>query len=418
MHMRLAASVALVAAVLGQVPFEQAIQDLSNADATVRFRAAQMLKEAAYPEAAVPLAKAVTDPQDEVQLEAIAGELNIFLAEKIVPRKRVGFVIEKRSPVVAETVFSSGPLAIGSRPVPPDVLTGLRAAARDDNPRVALEALYAFGVLAVEPGGAARRELLRATGPEVAALTGSADPAVRYAAVRVLGRVLAKRPQDDPIESTVGDAVITALNDRDRAVKGAAMDALGSMRYERGLEALTQLFQYYGKGEGAEASLDAIARIAHPSSSPLLVAALTSKSTALRVIAIEGLARLRDPAASNAIQAVVLSDRSDAAALAGTFASAMLSNAPFDRIVEALSRSRLRDQAKQYLFELAPGRSAAFTKHLQDPDATIRADAIDAIGLGGDAAAIPIVEPMQQDRDPQVVRAADRALARLRQAGS
>ncbi len=51
---------------------------------------------------------------------------------------------------------------------------------------------------------------------------------MRYAAVRVIGRVFAKRPQDEPIDEPVGDALITALNDEDRAVKAAAMQALGS----------------------------------------------------------------------------------------------------------------------------------------------------------------------------------------------
>ena len=59
-----------------QVPYEQASRDLSSADASLRLRAVQMLKDAAYPEAAVPLAALVNDPRDEVQLEAIAAELN------------------------------------------------------------------------------------------------------------------------------------------------------------------------------------------------------------------------------------------------------------------------------------------------------------------------------------------------------
>ena len=45
-----------------------------------RLRTVRMLKDAAFPEAAVPLARLVTDPEDAVQLEAIAAELNIFLA--------------------------------------------------------------------------------------------------------------------------------------------------------------------------------------------------------------------------------------------------------------------------------------------------------------------------------------------------
>jgi HEAT repeat protein len=108
-----------------------------------------------------------------------------------------------------------------------------------------LEAGYAFGVLAAQPAGAARRELLRVSGPELAALIGVADPALRYAALRVIGRLFGKRAQDDPIEESVGDAVITALNDPDRSVKGAAMQTLGTLRYTRGVQALTDLLQYY-----------------------------------------------------------------------------------------------------------------------------------------------------------------------------
>ena len=114
-------------------------------------------------------------------------------AEKIVPRRRVGLIVEKRTLIAAEAIFSSGPLTIGSGAVPMAALDALRTASRDDNPRVRLEAVYAFGVLAVEPGGARRRELLRTSGPDLAAMLAAVDPAHRYAALRVLGRVLQRR---------------------------------------------------------------------------------------------------------------------------------------------------------------------------------------------------------------------------------
>ena len=44
-----------------------------------------------------PLSKLVVDPQDDVQLAAMAAEVNIFLAEKIVSRKRVGFMSQSFS---------------------------------------------------------------------------------------------------------------------------------------------------------------------------------------------------------------------------------------------------------------------------------------------------------------------------------
>lgn len=408
------ASPAPVALEAAQIPFEQAAADLTSPDPDTRLRTVRMLKQAAYPEAALPLAALVIDSQDEIQLEAIAAELNIFLAERIVPRKRIGLVVEVRTAVQAEPAFSAGASALGPLRVPMEVLIALRTAARDENPRVAIEALYAFGVLAIEPAGDARRELLRATGPDVAAFIGSSDPALRYASVRVLGRVFANRPLDEPIESTVGDAVITALNDDDRAVKAAAMHALGAMRYERGVQALTDLFAYYGKGDAAEAALDALARIAHAASVPVFTAQLASKAASLRGIAIEGLARVGDASQLPAIQAVLDRERERSVTLAGAFALVLLGNAPTDQVADSLSRPKLQEQAKAYLVELAPGRTTRFAHQLLDSDPQIRLDIVEVLGLAGDPAAIPSLEPLIKDGDPQVARAAERALARLR----
>jgi HEAT repeat protein len=393
------------------------MRDLASPDPNVRMRAVQLLKEAAYPEAAVPLAKLVTDQDDNIQLEAIAAELNVFLAEKIIPRKRVGFVIEVRNKISAEAAFSAGPTALGPRPVPMAVLTALRTAARDNNPRVALEALYAFGTLAVAadgPGDRDRRELLRASGPELAAMIGAPDPAFRFAALRVLERVFERRRQDDLIETNVGDAVITALNGKDRAIRVTAIRALGAMRYERAVQALTELYRYYGKGDVADAALDALARIAHPSSAPLFSAALAGKNSALKGTAIEGLARLGDKSHAVAVQASLAGERNEGVQLAGSFAAVLLSGGSLDPLTDKLRRPKLRDQAWQYLVEAAPGRTATFGPHAQDPDPRMRADIADILGVAGDPAALPIVEPMTKDRDALVALAAQRAVARLR----
>jgi HEAT repeat protein len=401
-------------AAAAQVSSEQAMPDLTSPDANVRLRGAHRLKEAAPPEAALPLAALLTDPQDDVQFEAIAAEVNIFLADKIVPRKRVGLLIEVRNKIAADAVFSAGPLAIGPRPVPMEVLTALRTAARDDNPRVGLEALYAFGTLAVEPGGNRRRDLLRSAGPDLAAMVGAADPALRLAAVRVIGRLFTKRSQDQPIDPDVGDAVISALNDNNRVIKSAAMAALGGMRDERAVQALTDLFQYYGRSDLGTAAFDALAQIAHPSNAPLFSGQLAGKGAALKEIAIEGLGRLGGGSTLSEVEAALQGERNDRVLLAGRFASVLLENRPIDALIEALAQPRLRDQARQYLVEIAAGRSTAFNRQAQDPDARLRADVADILGLGGDEAALTIVEPMINDRDPQVARAAGRAVARLR----
>jgi len=66
------------------------------------------------------------------------------------------------------------------------------------------------------------------------------------------------------------------------------------------------------------------------------------------------------------------------------------------------------------LIELLPGRAAALTSHAQDPDARVRLEVIELLGASGDRAAVPLVERALRDREPQVARAAERALVRLR----
>src|SRR5207247_3755221 len=107
--------------------------------------------------------------------------------------------------------------------------------------------------------------------------------------------------------------------------------------------------------------------------------------------------------------------------LAGSFASVMMSGdgvgGGMSTIVEELANPRLREQARWYLIEAAPGRTQTFTRFLQDPDPFVRTALVDALGLSGESAAIALVEPMASDKDVQVAQAVERARARLRQVG-
>jgi hypothetical protein len=151
----------------------------------------------------------------------------------------------------------------------------------------------------------------------------------------------------------------------------------------------------------------------------LLVAQMASKNVTLKGMAIEGLARAGDPARLGDVQSAIRTDRNGGVQLAGSFASVMLSGDPvagdLTTIVEELANPRLREQARWYLIEAAPGRTQTFTRFLQDPDPLVRAALVDALGLSGDSAAVALVQPMASDKDVQVARGVERALARLRQ---
>jgi HEAT repeat protein len=398
----------------GQVTFETTVADLQNPDPRVRQRAVQLLKAAAYPEAAVPLAKIVNDPDDELQFEAIAAELNVFLAQRITPKKRVGLIVEVRGRISAEPIFSGGPSALGPIRVPAEVATALATAAQDRNLRLAVEALYAFGTLAGEVADADRLAVLEQAAPIIAATMGSPDPSVRLAAVRAAGRVWARRPADPALSDTIGDATISALNDGESPIRETAMWALGAMKNERAVQALGDLFQFYRKGPLAETAFDAMARIGHEGSMPHFVAQLTSKDPTLRLLAIEGMSRTGDPSRTQVIHKTIEKEKNEALLLGGHFSNVLLANGPIDVIVESLTRTKLHNQALQYLQDVAFGRTALFAKHLQDPDAKVREELVDVLGLSGDVSAMPLIEPMAKDREPDVAFAATRALARLR----
>jgi HEAT repeat protein len=284
----------------------------------------------------------------------------------------------------------------------------------DTNPKVALEAIYAFGTLAPEVAGSDRPALLRASAPELASMLGVPDTDARLAALQVIARVYERRADDPAVDETLGDAVVSSLNEKSTDLKLAAMRALGAMRYGRSARGLTDLFTYYKRGPMAESALDALARVGGPGTTDLFLAQLPSGNVVLEKIAIEGLARFGDPSKASDIDKAAGHDRSDALILASAFFSAAQAKGSIDSIVDALTRDRLHDQAFGYLVELAPGRARLFTQGSQDPDAQVRADVADALGVSGDRSAIAMVEAMKQDQDPRVAHAAERAAARLR----
>ena len=419
MHMRLAARlvpalVLLATCASAQVSFEQAVGGLTSPDAKVRLRSATMLKESAYIESAIPLAKAVGDSDNAVQLEAIAAELRIFVAGNVAPVKHLGIiVIEDRGRAASQNAFDAGPLALGSTPVPPAVIAALRAASHDNSSKVSVEALYAFGALGAQLTGAARQDLLQTTTPELMVILNLPDPALRLAAIRVIGRLYEKRAGDPPIDQRLSNLVIAAVNERDLSIKLAAMDALGSMRDTRAIDGLTQLFQFYGKGELAEGALAALARIGHRSSAQLFLMQLMSKSPAFKAMAIAGLARTGDASHMAAIQGALKGD-DDRVVGAGEFAAAMLSNAPIEQLVDELGRPKLHDAARQYLIELAPGKVSRMSRYAQDPNPRLRIDVADIAGMSGDPQGVDVVAPLLADKDKQVALAAARATLRLK----
>ena len=122
----------------------------------------------------------------------------------------------------------------------------------------------------------------------------------------------------------------------------------------------------------------------------------------MRGIAIEGIARMGDPAKLSEVETALRGERNDTLLLAGAFATAMLTDAPIDAVAEGLSRPKLRDLAKQYLVEITTKRPTVLGHQAQDPDAKanpfmFRFEALqnDSVRYAGQPIAVVIAETLE-----------------------
>jgi HEAT repeat protein len=382
-----------------QARFDDVVRNLRNPDAKVRISAVRLLREAQYPEAIVPMAPVVNDPVDEIQLEAIAAELSFFMVEKVPDKKRVGFFIELRNQSGAAGAFERGPLAIWPKPAPAELIHELFKAVDDETPRVRLEAIHAVGVL-----GAA--SFPKDAEPTLVKALDHYDPAVRAAAARVAGRVKLK---------SAGETLIKAVNDSSREVRYAAMRALGEIGEQRAVEALSDQLIYYGKGEGAWVSLDALARIGSISSVPTFTKYLAHKDPMLRRAAAEGLGRAGDLSQVATLETGAGNDLSKPVRAAMAFALQKLGRHYVSRLADFLRSDEVAPQIQAYMLELGPSVESALLPLLQEPDDVVRARVAEILGaVGGDASRTALQGLKSRERDGDVADAAQHALDRIK----
>jgi HEAT repeat protein len=394
-----------------QARFDDVVRNLRNPDARVRLSSIEMLRESKYLEAIEPIAPLVIDPVDEIQLAAIEAELSFFTVEELGARKRMAFIIERRSSGQAETVFASGPLAVWPRRAPDALLTNLLQAVDDEHPKVRMEAIYTFGAIAQAPLSEAHtRAVVRALDHY--------DPAIRHAAARVAGRL-------DVTPAL--EMLVKAVFDSQEAVRFAAMRALGEIGAESTVKTLAEQMEHYGKGEGAWSALDALARIGHEASVPLFTARLADRDQYIRAAALEGLGRALSIEASamadgaiaqiQAIETAAAGDSSPVVRAAAAFALERLGKGGIDRLVAAFDTDRLAPQVAGYLLELGSKTAPALVPHLKDPQPSIRGNVAVVLGAIGSSADIAALEPLLQERDADVRRSAERAIQRIKVRG-
>lgn len=392
-------SVAVTASAQQSAKFEDVVRNLRNPDPKIRISALRLLREAGYTEAIVPIAALVTDPINEIQLEAIDAELAFYLVEPVPTKRKVAFVLEKRASGGAMAAFDAGPLAVWPKASPAELVDGLLTAVDDEHGRVRAEAIYALGVVGRAPLSEA------ATGRLIKALD-HYDPTVRTGAAKVIGRLQVK---------SAGDALLKAVNDSNAQVRYASIRALGEIREERAVQALTEQLNYYGKGEGAAAAMDALARIAHPSSLEVFKTRSTDKDPYIRRAAVEGLGRTGDKTSIAGFETATEMDESEMVRAAMVYAIHKKGSPnALGRLIDFLDSNALAPQIQGYLLDLGPAAVKPVVPRLQEPDEAVRRHLATVLGAIGDETTVAALTPLKDDRDREVAAAATHAIERIK----
>jgi HEAT repeat protein len=223
------------------------------------------------------------------------------------------------------------------------------------------------------------------------------------------GRVVGRLKVTD-----AGDVLVKAVNDSQADVRYASMRALGAIHEQRAVQALTEQFAFYRKGEGAWSALDALAHIAASASMPLFKERLLDKDPYIRRAAAEGVGRVGDTSSFDALEKMVGTDESAMVRMAAAFALQKLGRSYVNRIADLMASPKVVDQGAEYLVELGPSVAPSLLTRLDEPDVDVREAIADVLGVIGGPDVVPALQAAAA-KDPKGAAgaAAKRAVARI-----
>ena len=108
--------------------------------------------------------------------------------------------------------------------------------------------------------------------------------------------------------------------------------------------------------------------------------------------------------------------RSQMVRAAAGFALQMMGRAEHGRLAQFLSSDALAPQIGGYFLELGPSVSVGLVPSLKDANPAVRGNAAIVLGAIGNSSHIAVLQPLLQDRNRDVVRAAERAIQRIKMA--
>ncbi len=395
---------------LGKHRIRRAVPELSrlvkDPDDLLRMALARALVKIGDIRAVPALMTLCHDSRKQTQLMAIRGLVSLYVTTPdgfIQGMKRVVDFVnpanDDYNPLIVEPYVSVSPEAI-------DTLATLLGSADADIRR---NAAHALGILRGHRGLPALQEALEL----------EPENGVKVEMIRAIYKI------GDP---EAGVTLIPLIWDPDKKVHDEAIFALGRLKVESSVPALTELYNS-GVTERKRIlgglvpvsrshdlrlkTLEALAYIADPRSRAILLEAITDERTPFRRYGAEGLGRLGDSSLVPTLAHMFQMEEKPEVLLAASFALFRLgAEAHLPELVDRINT----DQAYFYLLELEPEEvpklHPLLPLHTRQPAIQIRL--LDVIGQRGNASSLQVVEPLTRSENADVISSANVALRRLR----
>ena len=395
---------------LGKHRIRRAVPELSrlvkDPDDLLRMALARALVKIGDIRAVPALMTLCHDSRKQTQLMAIRGLVSLYVTTPdgfIQGMKRVVDFVnpanDDYNPLIVEPYVSVSPEAI-------DTLATLLGSADADIRR---NAAHALGILRGHRGLPALQEALEL----------EPENGVKVEMIRAIYKI------GDP---EAGVTLIPLIWDPDKKVHDEAIFALGRLKVESSVPALTELYNS-GVTERKRIlgglvpvsrshdlrlkTLEALAYIADPRSRAILLEAITDERTPFRRYGAEGLGRLGDSSLVPTLAHMFQMEEKPEVLLAASFALFRLgAEAHLPELVDRINT----DQAYFYLLEMEPEEvpklHPLLPLHTRQPAIQIRL--LDVIGQRGNASSLQVVEPLTRSENADVISSANVALRRLR----
>lgn len=404
-----------------QWSFEEVIANLKVGDPKVRMEALRLLRQAGYLEAAPAVAPLLSDPVPEIQHLAIETALALYLVDEAYVSEFGQAVVRQKGASLPLLAFAVGRGATIANTPPLAIVRGFAAGLISPVARTKFDSAYALGVVGAPLVRKGQFPEGRATCERLLAFVRDPDANIRLAGTHVLGRLLGaavEHPEGNTemlaLKNDVGDQLIAGMNDSDDLIKLSAMAALGEIRHERAVQSLTDTMAYYKRAPLGLAALDALARIAHPSSLTLFSGLLEANDEQGRRAAVEGIARSGDKNAGANLLVRTARERSPLVLQAIAFARAKQGDyTQIAQVVQGLRADATSAAAFGYLVELGAPIAPSLGGAASYKEPQVRAGVAEVLGIIGSQASLPTLNSLAQDKDARVAAAAVRSQRRL-----